>query len=114
MNWYVLQNGQQKGPFTDEKIKQMVFAHQLQREDLVWNDTLPQWVEAGSIRDFFAPGDPLPVSQNRRILPADKINRQRKPGYVMVVSLFVSFVCRIMARAGPSVKAGCAAQTFQA
>ena len=37
----------------------------LRRDDLVWNETLPTWMSAGSVSGFFDPGapPPLPMSE---------------------------------------------------
>lgn len=53
--WYYGQNGQQKGPFSLDVMKQLASGGQIRREDLVWKDGMPDWVPAGGVADLFPP-----------------------------------------------------------
>ena len=65
MNWYVILDGQQIGPLTNEKVRQMIQDRQLNKTDLVWNESMPDWVEAGSVRDLYSPVEQLAVRPAR-------------------------------------------------
>lgn len=85
MNWYVLLDGQQTGPLTDDQIKQMIYSGQIKSNDLVWNERLPQWVEAGSVRGLFDPGDQIPLS------PAlsETAGRPKNTGIIIALTILI-------------------------
>lgn len=64
MEWYYVIKGRRFGPISDEALVGLAQAGTLQRDDLVWNETLEgQWVEAGTVPHLFGlpPEIPPPV-----------------------------------------------------
>lgn len=57
MNWYVVLDGQQTGPLSDDRIRQLVQNGQIQHRDWIWNEALPQWVHAGTLPELFESGE---------------------------------------------------------
>ena len=69
--WYYAQQGQRKGPVSEQEIRQLISSSQLQPTDLVWKQGMAQWAKAS---EFFPPSSsdpnaslplPLPQLQNR-------------------------------------------------
>lgn len=54
-NWYCNVRGQQSGPLTDDAFRRLALSGQLQPADLVWQEGMPQWVPAMTVRGLFAP-----------------------------------------------------------
>ena len=48
--WYYTQDGQQMGPISGSQLKSLAASGAISREDLVWNQSLPEWAPAGRIR----------------------------------------------------------------
>ncbi len=48
--WYYVQGGQQLGPVSGSQLKALAAGGSISREDLVWNQSLPEWTPAGRIR----------------------------------------------------------------
>ncbi len=48
MDWFYEINGQQLGPVSEEEIRRLVSAGQLNSQSLVWNATLPDWMPLAS------------------------------------------------------------------
>lgn len=59
-NWYCNVRGQQVGPVSDEVLQQMSQSGQLQPTDLVWQEGMPQWIAANTIRGLFPTQPPPP------------------------------------------------------
>ena len=55
--FYIAKNGQQQGPYTKSVVRQMAAAGIFQREDLVWKQGFPAWMELGK----FMPDLPRPM-----------------------------------------------------
>jgi hypothetical protein len=49
MNIYILQNGEQAGPYTRDQLQQFLAAGQVQGTDLAWREGLAEWVPLSSI-----------------------------------------------------------------
>lgn len=46
---FLVENGQQSGPFTVDQIKAKIAAREMSRETLAWIDGMPNWAKAGQI-----------------------------------------------------------------
>jgi hypothetical protein len=55
MDWYYSQNNQQQGPVTRERLQELVNSGEVKPFDLVWNDTMTDWVPLGSLSEFVPP-----------------------------------------------------------
>jgi hypothetical protein len=65
--WYTYQNGgEQKGPYTDDQLKELVAARELNRQDMLWNEGTQQWAEAGLLRGLFEPASPGKVKRETK------------------------------------------------
>jgi hypothetical protein len=70
MQIYLLQNGQQTGPFTAEQVRDKVFSCEISENDLGWHESLAGWQPLNTILSFNAPLPapkplpPLPVQSN--------------------------------------------------
>jgi hypothetical protein len=53
MSWYVSIQGVKDGPFTDDRIKQMVQTGELKANDLVWKLDLAVWTTAARVPELF-------------------------------------------------------------
>ena len=49
MNWHYVINGEQQGPISENKLKQLFEAGQLKESDLIWREGLSEWVAYGSV-----------------------------------------------------------------
>ena len=50
--FYVVVNGNQKGPFFIDKLQKMAAAGTIQRESLVWKEGMENWMAAGDIEEL--------------------------------------------------------------
>ena len=57
--WHYVLNGNQVGPVSEPELVQMLASGQLERETLVWTQTLENWVAASSVDALI---NPAPVS----------------------------------------------------
>ena len=48
--WYYMSGGQQHGPVTGAQLKALASSGGLTPEDMVWNQTMPEWVAARRVR----------------------------------------------------------------
>lgn len=49
MNYYVALNGNQAGPYAEQKIREMLASGEITMESLAWKEGLADWVPLGSI-----------------------------------------------------------------
>lgn len=56
--WYFSKGNQRQGPVTSEMLKELATTGQLRQDDLVWQDGLANWVQAGSVKGLFAAPEP--------------------------------------------------------
>lgn len=87
--WYYTINGQQgPGPISASELKQLATSGQLKPTDLVWQDGMPDWVEASTIKGLIsgsrsvpapvpAPA-PAPVPEPAPLIEAPVTARPRK------------------------------------
>jgi hypothetical protein len=64
VNIYILQNGEQAGPYTRDQLQQFLAAGQVQGTDLAWREGLAEWVPLASIVPVLA-GKPSPAPVER-------------------------------------------------
>lgn len=50
--WYYSRGGQQRGPYTDEEIREMVENNVITPKTFVWKDGMMDWMRAGICNDF--------------------------------------------------------------
>jgi hypothetical protein len=48
-DWYYAQGGRQRGPVSEQLVRQLAASGQLQPDDLVWYDGLKDWIAAASV-----------------------------------------------------------------
>ena len=61
--WYYAQQGQRKGPVSDEQLRQLASVGELNPTDLVWKNGMASWGPASEVEGLFASEDqppPLP------------------------------------------------------
>ncbi|MBX9570027.1 MAG: GYF domain-containing protein [Candidatus Obscuribacterales bacterium] len=52
MDWYYAQNNQQKGPISEEELKDLLSSGVISMDSLVWKKGLPNWTEAKKLPNF--------------------------------------------------------------
>ncbi len=52
-DWHYAQNGEQLDPVNWITLKRLAREGRLQRHDLVWHESLPDWIEAAEVADLF-------------------------------------------------------------
>lgn len=73
--WYYAKGGQQNGPVSFEKLRDLAASGLLDpSKDLVWNATMKDWVPAGQVEGIFV-SKPNPIA----IPPADPSNPYSAP-----------------------------------
>lgn len=75
--WYYALDGQQLGPISAETLKGMADQGQLQPTDLVWNESLPEWVAASRIPGLF----PRQKKQPPPLPPSAQVASPPKPDH---------------------------------
>lgn len=68
--WYYLASGEERGPVTGERLRQLAQSGDLAATDLVWRDGMPQWLPASRLglvrKEPVPPPLPPPVPAARR------------------------------------------------
>src|SRR6185437_5021211 len=78
--WHYTLNGQQAAaPVPSVQLKQLAVSGQLKPTDLVWQDGMPDWVPAGSVKGLFSSGKSIGDSVVIPPVPAEKTPTARKP-----------------------------------
>jgi len=118
--WYYSQQGQRKGPLSEEQFKQLASSGQLKPTDMVWKSGMDKWIQASKVKGLFASAasnEPPPIAPpsdngvpNKRINPilAAVANfccfsclgyillGQTKKGLLVLLSVFIGyFLCGI-------------------
>ena len=66
-SWHYVRGEQQFGPVPFEVLQTLAQSGDLGQEDLVWTESMPSWIEAGTVNGLFAPGGSVgPVGGVRR------------------------------------------------
>ena len=50
--WYLVLQGQQHGPVSKRALGAMVEAGQISRDTLIWQESMPNWIEAGKVQEL--------------------------------------------------------------
>lgn len=88
--WYYAVGGQQGGPVTWDELRQMAEQNKLKAADLVWNDDLPEWTDAGKVEGLVPKPPavrmppPLPKTATPPALP-DPAQANKVTGEIRVV-----------------------------
>ena len=53
--WYYFRDGQQLGPVSSSRIKELAFATELSPDDLIWKEGWLEWKRADKIKKLFPP-----------------------------------------------------------
>lgn len=56
--WYYANGDQQLGPISETELKSLIQSGNLGKSDLVWNDSLTEWVPVGSVQSLNASAPP--------------------------------------------------------
>jgi hypothetical protein len=77
VEWYYARENQQAGPVSAAELKRLADAGQLQPDDLVWREGMPDWAPAHNVRGLFAEAVPVaavsPVAAVARTNPAQPL-----------------------------------------
>src|SRR5262245_46006371 len=52
--WYYARNDQQRGPVSADTLRAMAASGELRPTDMIWNESMPDWVRAESVREVFS------------------------------------------------------------
>jgi len=58
--WYYLRGDLQLGPVSIDGLRSLAKAGDLERQNLIWQDGMPDWMPAGSLKGVFAGPPPVP------------------------------------------------------
>jgi len=72
MNWHYLENGQQRGPVTDEQFSQLVQQGVIQMDTFIWCKGMEKWQRYGEL---------VPESSGGRATGRGGNNRRRRPAH---------------------------------
>lgn len=61
--WYVLSEGQQLGPYTDEQLVQFAQEGRIAADTMVWAEGMAEWAPASEVPGLIAPA-PVPVAKS--------------------------------------------------
>ncbi len=70
MDYYLHQNGEQVGPYSQDQITAMLSSGQISNEDLIWHDGLPEWKPVGQVISAGATAAPQIPSLTPSLNPA--------------------------------------------
>jgi len=77
MQFFVLVNGEQQGPFTPDQIKGYLAMGQFQHSDLAWHEGLPDWKPLGEFPDFAPKTHRTP---NYKSVPVRNLTQRKTKG----------------------------------
>jgi ferric-dicitrate binding protein FerR (iron transport regulator) len=77
MQFFVLVNDEQQGPFTVDQIKGYLAMGQFQHTDLAWHEGLPDWRPLGEFPEFAQKAHRTP---NYKSIPVRQMTQQRGKG----------------------------------
>lgn len=97
--WYYTRNKQQQGPVSQEQLKQLAAAGQLQPTDMVWKEGLPQWVAANTLSGLFAAAAPAVGAPPQAFKPAPPAVAAPQGGLLTMLDVnFTRFVTSLIVR----------------
>jgi len=100
--WYYVRNGVQTGPVSTAELKQLADGGQLRPEDLVWQDGMRDWAQAGKVKGLFE-AKPAPAAA-----PAPTAPAAATPAATQPVAAVAQPVVAAPAQAVASVRTGAA------
>jgi hypothetical protein len=68
-NWYYAQHGEQKGPIDQAAIQNLYQNGQINPQDLVWQEGMPDWVKAETVLSLGTTSSPLASPANLTSTP---------------------------------------------
>lgn len=79
--WYYSRGGEQKGPFTDTEIQELVESNVITPKTFVWKDGMMDWMRAGRCREFsrFLSVEPILEKKEKNAVEAlrlDEVNKK--------------------------------------
>lgn len=91
MELFLLQNGEQVGPYTEDQIAEMLSEGTLPRVDLIWHEGLSEWKTIDEVMDITTEQESVTTSVTKTpaTLPATKRNDKAKvaiPRTVLIVA----------------------------
>ena len=66
-DWYYAVDGVQYGPVTVEYLRMLLAEKRIEREDLVWNESMPEWRAASSMTELVGGATPLFAISNVKL-----------------------------------------------
>jgi uncharacterized RDD family membrane protein YckC len=90
MYWFYRKDGKQVGPIPSKKMRELLDSGELGPEELIWNESLPEWTPASNVESFTQrPAFPLSSSSASGTANGNKTQRsQVRP----VVRFFARFI----------------------
>jgi hypothetical protein len=64
MEWYYASNGQQKGPVSQEELVSLFQQGEVKASDLVWNQSMTDWVAFSAVPELNASSQPAETQEN--------------------------------------------------
>jgi len=52
INYFIVENGKQAGPFNMSELKAKISANQFQKDTLVWKEGMANWIAASEVSDI--------------------------------------------------------------
>ncbi|MEC5126931.1 CD225/dispanin family protein [Verrucomicrobiales bacterium BCK34] len=111
MEWYYASNGQQQGPVSQEQLMELFQKGEVKTSDLVWNETMTDWVPFGNVPSLSQAGaatggaapasaapaqSPAPSSAAPRSAPAVASTMPATGGENIPNYLWQSIVCMVL------------------
>jgi hypothetical protein len=67
--WYTGRDGRQEGPFSDERIRELIASGAVRGDTLVWSDGMANWARAADVPGLMPAGAPLTPGHTGRTGP---------------------------------------------
>ena len=66
-DWYYAVDGVQGGPVTVEQLRMLLVEKRIEREDLVWTPSMPEWCAASTVPELVGGATPLFAVSNLKL-----------------------------------------------
>jgi uncharacterized membrane protein YhaH (DUF805 family) len=81
-NWFISVNGEQKGPYPTDQLRQLVSDGFVPRDSYVWREGMAQWQPLSQVRiSDDGPASPSPVMQSRDPVQSQQYSSQLQSNY---------------------------------